>query len=106
MAEGVGFEPTVPGGTTVFETKCDCGRPRVRERPLGERREWDLNPRCPEAQRFSRPSDSAALASLRASGYWPRRAAKNDANRAAASASRTPGRTGSSWLRRGSTHRL
>src|SRR3989442_4091025 len=29
------------------------------------RREWDLNPRCPEAQWFSRPSDSAALASLR-----------------------------------------
>jgi hypothetical protein len=28
------------------------------------RRGWDSNPRCPEAQRFSRPSDSTTLAPL------------------------------------------
>src|ERR1700728_579677 len=28
------------------------------------RREWDSNPRCLATQRFSRPSDSSALASL------------------------------------------
>ena len=37
------------------------------------RREWDLNPRNPEAQRFSRPSDSAALASLREGSLGLRR---------------------------------
>ena len=50
--------------------------PRLRG-PLGrvteERREWDLNPRNPEAQRFSRPSDSAALASLREGSLGLRR---------------------------------
>ena len=34
------------------------------KRPLTSRRGWDLNPRYPEVQRFSRPSDSAALAPL------------------------------------------
>ncbi len=38
---------------------------RPPEGASGRRREWDLNPRSPEAQRFSRPSDSATLASLR-----------------------------------------
>src|SRR5581483_2436454 len=62
-----------------------CRRRRARrvERPTApegasdllfwERREWDLNPRNPEAQRFSRPSDSAALASLREGSLGLRR---------------------------------
>jgi hypothetical protein len=72
LAEGVGFEPTVPK----------------------------------RAQRFSRPSDSATLASLRRRGYPSRRPAKNWVSKAAESSARIPDSTATSWLSRGSTHRL
>jgi site-specific DNA recombinase len=62
LAEGVGFEPTVPGGTHALQASVDVA---AGERP-NWRREWDLNPRCPEAHTLSRRADSAALASLRA----------------------------------------
>src|SRR2546430_15145552 len=64
----------------------------------------DLHP-----QRFSRPSHSSALAPLPngdGQGYRARREAKNDESWAEHSSARTPATTSTSWLRRGSTHRL
>src|SRR4051794_41961134 len=70
------------------------------------RREWDLNPRCPEAQRFSRPSDSAALASLRRRDYRARCVAKKVLSSSDTRSRCTPAVTSTSWLRRGGAPRV
>src|ERR1019366_7694471 len=44
------------------------------------RRRWDLNPRCPETQQFSRLPDSAALAPLRSRVYNASRTPQQGAN--------------------------
>src|SRR5262249_40341856 len=106
------------GGAQVV--RCHDGVLRARDRARGPapernwRREWDLNPRWVAPQWFSRPSDSAALASLRGAFYRqarsaqpgvPRRDAKKSRNSAADSSARTPPSTGKAWFRRGSALR-
>src|SRR5256885_16173589 len=77
-AEGVGFEPTEPGGSTVFET-VRFGRSRIP--PGGESSDG------PQAR-------------------GARRAVKKACSRAAASSAPTPGKTANSWLRRGGAGRV
>ncbi len=108
-----------PGPVSADPTKVD--QPQPRHRPLST---MSRDSSCPcrgtsqsggsgirthgthEAQRFSRPPDSATLASLRPKGYSRRRWAKNAESSADASSARTPAVIGTSWLSLGSAHRL
>ena len=86
MAEGVGFEPTVPGGTMVFET-IRFGRSRI-------------PPRTILGGRGAVSPGVAACALTEPAGRGRRtRGSRRTRPRC------TPGTTGNSWFRRGSTPR-
>ena len=62
---GSSADPTFEGPSGLApETRRHNPRRVALNRHCFERREWDSNPRCLATQRFSRPSDSSALASL------------------------------------------
>src|SRR5579875_1236697 len=119
---------TRPLTSTTWSARIPTGtQPGVRPRCLDTTQRAEgvgFEPTVPlRAQRFSRPSDSATLASLRvtllAIPGTPRlalaferctqplrRSVKNEVSRAAHSSASTPAVTGTSWFSLGSTKRL